>query len=73
MMSYFGVLSEFGGLTEIIFYSVGFIVVWFNKRFERAKLIQGLYFAQNATKFRGLFDFTSAEKLSDWKKYFKQK
>jgi len=44
MQNFFNVLSDFGGITEILIYSVGVFVMWFNRRFERSKFVKSLYF-----------------------------
>lgn len=44
MQNYFNILSEFGGLTEILVYSIGAFVIFANKRFERAKHSKSMYF-----------------------------
>lgn len=50
MQNFFNVLSDFGGITEILIYSVGVFVMWFNRRFERSKFVKSLYFLPSEHK-----------------------
>lgn len=69
MQNFFNVLSDFGGLTEIMVYSLGVFAVWFNKRFERSKFIRSIYYMKdkqsNSQKKKQNIDFTLGEKLMD--------
>lgn len=70
MQNYFNILSDFGGLTEILVYSVGIFVMYANKRFERAKHSKSMYFKSDPEDmtFKENLQFSISSKLSDIKK-----